>query len=51
MADRLHIILFGLQVTIFGGILAFTSTSPGFVIGVAFLGLIISAFGLLGRGT
>lgn len=51
MADRrMHIVLFGLQVTIFGGILAFTSFPPGWILGVAFLGILISGFGLLRRG-
>ena len=50
MSDRMPTIVFGLQVTIFGGILAFTSTSGGLVLGVAFLGLIISAVGLRRRG-
>lgn len=52
MTDRMLTLMFGLQVTIFGGILAFAaSTSAVIVIGVALLGVIISAVGLLKRRT
>jgi hypothetical protein len=49
-ADRTHLMLFGLQVTIFGGILAFTSTSGGAVLAIAALGLAISLYGLVAHG-
>jgi hypothetical protein len=49
-ADRTHLMLFGLQVTIFGGILGLTSTSGSAVLLVAAVGVAISLYGLMAHG-
>lgn len=48
--DRTRIVLFGLQVTIFGGILGLTATSGAIVLAVAALGLAISGYAFFSGG-
>jgi hypothetical protein len=48
---RTRIVLFGLQVTIFGGILGLTATSSAIILAVAALGLAISGYAFFSRGT
>lgn len=48
-AHQTRIVLFGLQVTIFGGILALTATSSAIILAVATLGLAISGYAVFSR--
>ena len=49
-SDRTRLVLFGFQLTISGGNLAFVAASAVMVVVAVLLGLAISGFGLIGSG-